>query len=549
MSLIDSLTSGATLVESLANIDEAQAAQLRTELEGADLTIEHLQESIADLELMLEDRGWVRMGMWADHEFTRAGLERSARMCRAMILANPLIRRAMSLRTAYVWGGGVVISAKAQGGEAGEQNVNALIQDFMDDRAVRKELTGAGARETNERTLGSDGNLFCALFTAPRTGRVQPRMIPLEEITAIIKNPEDRSEIWFYKRVSVDGAGRVTTTYHPDVDYQPAVRVKTFGSYNDGDSTFLATIGGATIDPGEVLWDAPILSGKVNALANWDFGIGDMFAAIAWARAYKEFLEDWAKLVKALSRFAWRVTAPRKGAAQNAAQRIAAQTTASTSPRDRLADDGPVGQTASMTGAMLEAIPKTGATIDSASGKPLAAMVASGTDVPVTMLLADPGVTGARATAETLDTPTELMAGLRRDWWTEFHERLFDYVIDAAVKAPQGPLTGTIARDEWGRTVVTLDGDTSRSIEISWPDLTDTPIDLMMKAIQAADDIDKLPPLVIAKLVLAAFQVSDADEIIADLTDENGGFKDPRTTAGQVAVDKFNAGEDPAAAV
>ena len=533
MSMLDRLTAAATLPDTVAQVDESMAAARETEIAGANATIEHLEESVADLEMMLNDRGWQTLGMWGDAQFSRRGTWQNARLCRVMAVANPLIRRGLSLRTSYVWGGGVTIAAREAGGDDGAQDVNAVLQAFLDDPTVRKVLTGSTARETNERTLGTDGNLFAALFTAPRTGRVQPRLLPLDEITAVVRNPEDRTEVWFYQRISLDAAGNERVTYHPDVDYQPRVRVTRFGG--------TATIGGAPVAAGDVLWDAPVLHLKVNALADWDFGVGDAFAAIAWARAYKEFLEDWAKLVKALSRFAWRATSARRGGAQAAAERVAST---------QAADVGTgVGQTFAASGVNLEAIPKTGATIDSGSGRPLAAMVASALDVPVTMLLADPGVTGARATAETLDTPTELMASLRQEAWGEFLRRLLDYVVDASAKAPEGALTGVVSRDEWDRVVVTLDGDTNRTIEIDWPDLSDTPIDLLMKAIETADGIDKLPPLLIVRLVLAAFNVSDADEWLAKVTDGDGNFVPPATTAGDAAVAAFQRGEDPAAAV
>jgi hypothetical protein len=50
-------------------------------------------------------------------------------------------------------------------------------------------------------------------------------------------------------------------------------------------------------------------------------------------------------------------------------------------------------------------------------------------DVPVTMLLGDPGTTGARATAETLGIPTEQAADLRRGVWTDARQAIFEYVI------------------------------------------------------------------------------------------------------------------------
>jgi hypothetical protein len=65
-------------------------------------------------------------------------------------------------------------------------------------------------------------------------------------------------------------------------------------------------------------------------------------------------------------------------------------------------------------------------------------MVASALEVPVTMLLGDPGVTGARATAATLDQPTELAMNLRRALWSEFMTDVLNHVIDWAIRAPKG---------------------------------------------------------------------------------------------------------------
>ena len=370
MSLLDP-TAPARAVETVRQVDGGQAASMAAEVAAGNETIAFLEESIRDMEMMLEDRGWQELGFWGDLQFSRRGLMQASRLCRVMAVANPLIKRGLNLRIQYVWGGGVTVAARAAGGNDGEQDVNAVVQAFLDDPAVVKTLSGAQAHETNERTLGTDGNLFCALFTSPRTGRVQPRLIPLDEVQRVIKNPEDRSEPWLYQRLSLDAAGNQVVTYHPDVDYQPRRRVL---RVNDN-----AALAGEQLEAGEILWDAPVVHLKVNALADWDFGIGDSFAAIAWARGYKEFLEDWAKLTKALSRFAWRVTSDRPGAAQRAAARISQRTTTDT-------DSGEAGATVGIVGASLEAIPKTGATINSESGKPLAAMIAAAMDVPVSQL-------------------------------------------------------------------------------------------------------------------------------------------------------------------
>lgn len=540
MSMLDTLTGRTPDLSVVTEVaDTFDAVEAAEQLQVAHNNLQLMIESLADVELALEDRGWDLVTRRAEVEFTRPGLKRAARLARTMAIVNPLIRRGLNLRTAYVWSGGVEIRARATGSSEdndAEQDVNAVVQAFLDDKATRKVLTSPAARETNERTLGTDGIFAVACFTKPLTGRVQLREVPSDELEDRITNPEDESETWFWKRVWVErslGADGSTssesrTTYYPDLDYRPAP-----GARRD-------RIGGAPI-----MWDAPLAVLNVNGLSTWDFGIGDAFAALPWARAYKEFLEDWARLVKSLSRFAWRQTSATKGKAQTAAAGIkaAVQPTEAT-----VGAPGPVGAVAVGGPGMgsLEAIPKSGATIDSESGKPLAGMVAAGLDVPLTMLLADPGSTGARAVAETLDRPTEDMARMRRDVWADFHRQLLDYVIDQAVKAPRGPLTGTVSRDEWGREVVTLAGDTERTIEIDWPDLTETPLDQLMAAIVAADDTMKLPPPVIARLLLQALGVKDADEILAKLVDEDGNWVDPYAGAGQAAVDAHRRGDDPA---
>jgi hypothetical protein len=94
----------------------------------------------------------------------------------------------------------------------------------------------------------------------------------------------------------------------------------------------------------------------------------------------------------------------------------------------------------------LEAIPKSGATIDSESGKPLAAMVAAALGMSVTMLLADPGTTGARAVAETLDKPTILEMGMRRRLWAGVIKTVSTTWSSRRSRPPRSA-AGTVIRD------------------------------------------------------------------------------------------------------
>ncbi|MDG4791999.1 hypothetical protein O7626_39995 [Micromonospora sp. WMMD1102] len=518
---------------------EQQVAALSEQNAGLVGTVQLLEESVAELQLAMEDVGWTRMLAAAEQEFTRDGLVRITAGCRLFAVKNPLIVRGLQLRQAYVFGQGVEISARANGKNrenSREQDVQAVVRAFLDDAGNRQALTDASAQIRNERALGTDGNLFFALWTKPSTGWVQVRTLPWDEIQDVIRNPQDASEPWFYKRVwheeTVDYTTglpktETQTAYYPALGYRPTGRNRP------------RTIGGH-----KVHWDAPVRHVKVNDQQGWKFGIGDAYAALDWARAYKEFLEAWATLVKALSRFAYRMTA--KGS-----QRAQAKTRlAAAPPRDpHTGNPQEAGATAILPPDMLlEAVPKTGATIDSESGRPLAAMVAAALGVPVTMLLGDPGVTGARATAETLDQPTELVMQQRQQVWTEVLRDIVGYVIAEAVRATKGQLTGRIEVDPvTGREVVTLDGDTAATVEITWPDLDDVDPKALVEAIKLASDTGTVPPETILRLLLTALGARDVDEIVDRLIGDDGEFQWPTTPGlGGQAVDAARSGGDPA---
>lgn len=508
----------------------------------AENQVEILQESLVDMQLALDSKGWSQFGD-SETEFTHKALVDASKMARVMSVANPLIRRGLSLRAAYVWGQGVQVAAREDSEEEGAQDLNAVIQAFLDDQSTKAVLSGGQAQEMNEHTLGTDGNVFFVLFTSPLTGRVQVRTVPLEEMREVVTNPDDRTEVWFFKRQwnqksftradrGVSTSTTLMTAYYPALGYAPS-----------------GAVGGRVkaIDGDPVIWDAPVLRVAANRLDGWKYGIGDAYAAMFWARAYKEFLEDWARLVKALSRFAWKAQAKTGAGRAQARQAMAARPV---NPSTGQVADSVV----TSDDVTLTAIPKTGATIDSESGRPLAAMTAAAFDVPVTMLLGDPGITGARATAETLDQPMELGMGMRRELWSEALRRIMDYVIDQAVKAPQGPLRGTRRIDpSSGREVIALLNDQDRSIEVNWPSLGETPLNILVEAISKADATGKLPDETVARLLMAALKVENVDELISQMTNDAGEFESPgvkramdqANQAAQAALEAVRNGDYP----
>jgi hypothetical protein len=492
---------------------------------------ELLQESLLGLEeLAMEDINWRRMISAAPYEFSRRGLLLISAMCRVMSIKNPLIKRGLGLRANYVWGQGVTLVARA--GADAPQDVNAVVSAFWDDPATQRVLSGAQAQAERERDLGTDGQWFISAITDRITGSVQLRLIPQTQILDWISNPDDLLEVWYVRREWSVNAVNLTTgaleqrlqsAWYPILGYQPpaAARPQQIAGW-------------------PVRWDEPILHAAVNRPSESIWGIPDAYAAVDWARAYSDFLTDWAKLMRALSRYAWKAKTPGGKAAQ-LRQALNRPTTDPITGRPGLTSQA--GQAAVMDPSTeLEAVSKTGASFDADSGRPIAMMVSAALDVPVTMLLLDPGITGTRATAETLDQPFERSMGNRRKLWESWIDALVGHVIDASVKAPRGALRGMVEQ-VGDRQIVTLAGDVERTVTVDWPEMDAEDPLTRVQAIAAADASGHLPPRLVVQMFLQALGVDDIDEILDEMTDENGDFLDPALQQAAQAVAREKNGQ------
>jgi hypothetical protein len=224
--------------------------------------------------------------------------------------------------------------------------------------------------------------------------------------------------------------------YYPDWNYKPNASRKP------------AKIGNV-----EVMWDSPVYHVKAGGMSGWKFGVSQVYAAIDWARAYKEFLEDVASLMRAYSKFAWkRVTKGGKKAI--AAERAKMASTLASGGDSTETNPPPV------TGAMaivgegtdLQPMQVRGASISPDDGRRLLLMVAAAEGLPETYY-GDVSV-GTFATAKTMDRPTELAMREGQTTWTDILRNIINYVTLQAMKAtsPMADIKGL------GKVVMTDEG-------------------------------------------------------------------------------------------
>lgn len=474
----------------LSLTEKYQAAQVN---EG------YLLETIQQLETGLADPEWRRMSALAEVEFTRQGLHDMIDASRSMYLINPLIQRGVDVTTFYTWGQGVTIQAKE------EQIQEEIIKPMMDNEANREELYDHNARVLVDVDEQIEGNLFISMPTN-FLGEVSVRQIPTLEMAEIIRKPGDRAVVMYYRRrwyedVWSDNLGTSQKVQKealfPDWRWHPKTKPSTSGSLN-------------------IRWDSPVIHMKSGGTKFMDFGVPMTYSSMAWARAYKGFLEDWHTIVKSLSRFAWKASGKEKPL-KKLAEKIksargadAAETPDDMAPRARRGER--VGQMLQSPGDMdITAINKTGTTTGADDARQSRLMVASGMNLPDTILSGD-AQQGALATAQTLDRPTELYFTHRQLFWTGMEKAINRYAVDMAVRA--GKLAGKVEFDyRTGTELIVPSLDPT--VEVMFPPVLEHDQKASIEGINVASAF--IPEKVTTKLSLEALGVDNVVEAMKEM--------------------------------
>jgi len=500
---------------------KAELSQSLMEVAQRDETLMLFSERLAELELALEDTGWQRLTIGGEREFSRDGLRKMMSLARFSFLKNPLIKHGVMVQSAYVWGQGANISSPTEA-------VNEVTQAFLDHRTNAQELFGHAARLLKEIEQQLTGNLFVALFTNMSNGMVRVRCIHPDEIEDIICNPEDSREVWFYKRLwhrrafdptTGAGATETVTEYYPDWKYDT----------KHGRPMTIATF--------PVNWDVPIYHNKTGGFSDMRFGVPEVYAALDWARAIKQDLEDYATIRRALARFAWSLTTKGGKGAVAAAKTRLSTTLGNDSTNAEINPPATAGSTfIGGEAADLQPIKTAGAAPNPEEGRRLWLMAGAGMNLPETILSGDVS-TGNLATAKTLDRPTELHMQNRQLMWADVYRDLLGYVVDMAAICPNGPLPGEETENEFtGEMEVVLDDDPStgealdRTIDVEFPSvLKHDTLEQVNAIVQAATlggwaTAGTMDDRTLSRLLLNAIGEDDIDEMLAELFPEEDGL-------------------------
>ena len=324
-----------------------------------------LQEAVGAFSASLarlrrEDIGWSPLSALGvdDNALTLDAIRDHAARARRLATLNPIVKRGLVVRNAYMWADPVVYKGETP-----------AVRRVIDENA--KSCFSVQARVRDEQAFNTDGCVIYLVDKATKTATP----VPLKrlggvatddttgDVVALLVNPFTNGDpewvmLWDRAGVKID-----------NTDYKVSKRL----------TAVYAT---------------------VNRLRSEQYGKPDLIGAIHYAQVYKEHLEVAHLMEKSLARLAFKATSV------NARQQEAVQ--------QRMRGMG-VGGTANIgAGQDIQAINKAGAGIDFSAGTPLAAMVSAALDIPLSVLLTD-GSAGGRQGAETaLEDPTFKALELRR---------------------------------------------------------------------------------------------------------------------------------------
>ena len=358
--------------------------------------------SRADLELALEDKGFIRLGGPArSGELEPASRQLIVERARLYWHRDPLCKQAVRLWTDYSVGDGLSFRTE-------KPAVQAVLEEFWKHKKNRRILRARGQRKSSTKLL-VDGEVFFALFgDTPLIRRIDPL-----EITDIVSLPDDKESPVFYKRQFMTLAGAQRTLYYLD------------WSYADTEAD-----------------DIPLLKNEKGDVIKWkpnvfiyhlpfdDFaqrGNSLLGTVLDWCREHRRFMTSRVAITQALAKFALKLTL-QGGASTLAAAKLQLKSTVDQDTGET--NPPPVAGATWLENkaATLTAMPRsTGGTEARNDSDLLKLMVSAGTNIML-HYFGDPS-TGNLATSTSMELPMRKAFGAYRQLWIEFYEDLFGLVL------------------------------------------------------------------------------------------------------------------------
>lgn len=375
-----------------------------------------LTEALTNVTAMLqrEDRGWELLS--GGEALTDAGLSLDdlkawSLKLREDVVGAPWIKHGFSLRSSYIWQGGIQYDGVRKGGSGKGVNVQELIDNPRNQRAFFNKQ----ARRRREGMLYHDG--LAVWIGNDETKLIE--VVPLAEITAILCDPDHSDIIYAYRREwSHRGEKGVRQTMK---------RWYFVDAYKDQSDKEIWVIPQDSTDPvkEEVEKGYTAFDMHANSVEGWAFGAPDALAAWIWNKIARDLYMDGVDVSSAMASIVFTASSKSAKGSQNASTQLATPMGAAGSV---------VLGGASEMGVMSSA----GQGYDFSRIREVIALIATALDVSNIHLTSNPGDAGSSyGSAQSLDLPTRLAMEARRDEHIDLDLRVLRWMAGSGKAADE----------------------------------------------------------------------------------------------------------------
>lgn len=357
-----------------------------------------MEEHLAQMDLMMENQGWLETGSFEDDGPDLDQIKESSKQIRNLMALNAHIKRGFTLRCNSIWEGG--IQYKGIPGKRKGPGIN--VQERIDKPINQEYFFGPNARTQREGALFADSQVTYLGDDSDYTISV----LDLREITAEYRNPDKPSEVWAYRRswtpidpnTGVPGEQR-NEWYFRNLFWDRRV------------DTITANGQSQPVHPTRRVFGRP-----VNSLHGWAYGIADALPAVPWVRQYREMTLAGVTVAKAMAQIWAQVKVNSKNGGDNASVRLGG-----------VSQNG-YGQTA-VTGSELQPLSTAGQGYDFSKAREILAIAATAMEVSTIALSSNSADAGSSyGAAATLSRPESLAIEARRQYHIELDKEVLTWM-------------------------------------------------------------------------------------------------------------------------
>ena len=453
-------------------------AEMAEQIEG--MSYDQAVEALYLLEGNLASRQGIfagEEGSWASIDYSDGDVDRDSiewnsvqyagQLAYKYWIHNPLIRRGVETITQYVFGRGFSITAK-------EDGVRERAQMLWADPDIQHQMTGSRGLHRFCSMGQVYGNLFFALFP-PGTNGKKVRRFEMAQVQRVLCDRWGDPVMW------------LISYYDPLQGQDRRYERHWVKSVHFRDMM-------VDIPSGEeeaMITDEYFIQHITFGTLVGPLGLPTFWPGLAWAKAYKSFLEDFAVISRSYRTFAWRVTGSNFDSLSSAKNMV---TDAFTKSDESVYG---IGRSAIIPNAQSDLSPIRTAnyTTPADGGRRLALMCMAAFGLPETYF-GDVSV-GTYATGATVERPVELMMRYVQEVWAREIETMLSFLIDG-------------------------DTENKNEITVTFPSILEHDVLPLTQALQTVGQLEyqTLLPRDLAAQSMHAFGITDVEAKLKEMEDE-----------------------------